>query len=68
MATNFNSKWLNHESDPIVQFAYVRFAGDGGIVVGVDEVDMVRSPTNHENDNNKGKHFHNFLLVVPTFC
>ena len=33
--------------------------GDGGIVVYEDEVDMVRCPTDHENENNYSKHLHN---------
>jgi hypothetical protein len=33
--------------------------GDGGIVEYKDEVDMVRSPTDHENKDNNGKHLHN---------
>ena len=33
--------------------------GDGGIVEYEDEVDMVRCPTDHENENNNSKHLHN---------
>ena len=48
-----------------VDVAYVRVPGDGGVVVAVDEVDVVGGPTHHEDDNNKCEHLDNLLLVIP---
>ena len=42
-----------------VDMADVGSLGDGGIVEYKDEEDMVRSPTDHENENNNRKHLHN---------
>ena len=33
--------------------------GDGGVVEYKYKVDMVRGPTDHENENNNCKHLHN---------
>ena len=37
----------------------VFICGDGGIVVGVYEVDVVGSPTHYKSQNNYSKHFDN---------
>jgi hypothetical protein len=42
-----------------VDMADVGSLGDGGIVEYKDEVDMIRCPTDHENENNNSKHLHN---------
>ena len=34
----------------------VRNLGDGGFMVGVDEVNVIRSPTNHEYSHHYCKH------------
>ena len=38
---------------------------DGGIVVGVDEVDMIRGPAHDEDDDDESEHLDDLLLVVP---
>ena len=38
---------------------------DGWVVVGEYKINVVWGPTHHENDHHKGKHFDNFLLVIP---
>ena len=38
---------------------------DGGIVVGVDEVDMIRGPAHDEDDDYESEHLDDLLLVVP---
>ena len=38
---------------------------DGGIVVGVDEVDMIRGPADNEDDDDEGEHLDDLLFVVP---
>ena len=45
--------------------ADVRVGGDVGVVVGVDEVDMVGSPAHHEYEDDESEHLHDLLLVVP---
>ena len=41
-----------------INVVYVGHLGDGGVVVGVDEVDVVGGPAHHEDDHNYSKHFH----------
>ena len=41
-----------------VYVADIGHLGDGGIVVGVDEVDVVGGPAHHEDDHHYSKHFH----------
>ena len=45
--------------------ADVGVGGDVGVVVGVDEVDMVGSPAHHEYEDDESEHLHDLLLVVP---
>ena len=35
-----------------------RYLGDGGVVVGVDEVDVVGSPAHHEDPHHHREHLH----------
>ena len=35
-----------------------RYLGDGGVVVGVDEVDVVWRPADHEDTHHHGEHLH----------
>ena len=35
-----------------------RYLGDGGVVVRVDEVDVVRSPADHEDGHHQREHLH----------
>ena len=51
-----------------VDMTNVGLPGDGWKVVGINEVDMIRSPANHEDDNNESKHFDNFLFIISAFC
>ena len=48
-----------------VDVADVRVGGDGWIVVGVDEVDVIRSPAHHEYHDHHSEHLDDLLLVVP---
>ena len=34
-------------------------------MVGVNEVDMIRSPANDENDHHESEHLNQLLLVLP---
>lgn len=47
-----------------IYVADVAIAGDGGVVVAVDEVDMIGGPTHHEDHHHEGEHLDNLLLVV----
>ena len=42
-----------------------RYLGDGGVVVGVDEVDVVWSPADHEDGHHQREHLHYLLFVLP---
>ena len=42
-----------------------RYLGDGGVVVGVDEVDVVWSPADHEDGHHQREHLHYLLFVFP---
>ena len=35
---------------------------DGGVVVGVNEVDMVGGPANHKDENNQSEHQHHLVI------
>ena len=48
-----------------VDVADITIAGDGGIVVAVDEVDVIRGPAHHEDHHHEGEHLDNLLLVIP---
>ena len=50
-----------------VYVANVGHLGDGRVVVGVDEVDVVRSPAYHEDCNNHSKHFHQLQIQLLSF-
>ena len=39
--------------------------GDGGVVVGEDEVDVVGGPAHHEDHCGEGEHLDDLLLVAP---
>ena len=41
-----------------VDVADVGDLGDGGVVVGVDEVDVVGRPADHEDTHHHGEHLH----------
>ena len=41
-----------------VDVADVGYLGDGGVVVGVDEVDVVGRPADHEDTHHHGEHLH----------
>ena len=47
-----------------VDVANVAVAGDGGVVVAVDEVDVIGGPAHHEDHHDAGEHLDNLLLVV----
>ena len=38
--------------------------GDVGVVVGVDEVDMIRRPAHHEYENNHSEHQHHLARAL----
>ena len=38
--------------------------GDRRVVVGVDEVDVIRGPANHEDPDNSGKHLHKLKQFI----
>ena len=37
--------------------------GDGGVVVGVDEVDMVGGPAHHKYEDNHSEHQHHLAMA-----
>ena len=41
-----------------VDVADVGHLGDGGVVVGVDEVDVIGGPAHHEDAHHHSKHLH----------
>ena len=43
--------------------ANVGLPGNGGVVVGVDEVDMIRRPADHEDEDYKCEHLDNLKQV-----
>ena len=47
-----------------VDVADVGDLGDGGVVVGVDEVDMIGSPADHKDENNQGEHQHHLAILL----
>ena len=46
-----------------VDVADVGDPGDGGVVVGVDEVDMIGRPAHNEDENNHCEHEHHLEMT-----
>ena len=51
--------------EPEIDMLDVGEGHDGGLVVGVDEVDVVREPTNTEDRNDDNKHLDYSSFVLP---